>query len=179
MRLLSTLKDVIIFETFKKRQDGVTIFSKLVDNKLIELKSTFHQRKERFGSETYDEIVDKYDDYLAYRRSKFQQPPRFAVPDSMVKEFFSKNVDRIYNVFNEENPENGKIIFVHKRFDNEDANFFDFIELLLKKEGNFFYIITSAFSPDGKFLKTKDEEKRSKKITLEQKNQEFIKVYYI
>lgn len=178
MKLLSTLKDVIILET-KKGQDGITIFSKLVDNKLIELKSTYHQRRERFGVETYDKIVDKYQDYLAFRRSKFQQPPRLAVPDSMIKEFFSKNVDRIYNVFNEENPENGKLIFVHKRFDNEDDKFFDYIEVLLKKEGNFFYIITSAFSSDGKFLKTKDTEKRSKKVTLEQKTHNLIKVIYI
>jgi hypothetical protein len=53
------------------------------------------------------------------------------------------------------------------------------MEVLLKKDGNFFNIITSAFSDDGDFLKTKDEEKKTNRVTVEQKLITKYKVIYI
>lgn len=179
MKLFDLFKDILITEVNKKPIKGVTIFSKIVDNKLIELKSTYHQRTEREGSKTYDEIVDKYNEFLETRRSKFARPPRIAVPDSMIRKFFSDNVEKIYKSFEDEKPKNNTLIFVHKRKDNEDNDQFDYIEVLLDKDGNFFNIITSAFSPDGKFLKTRDEEKRAEKVRLEQINRTNLKIIYI
>jgi len=153
MRLISTLKNVILFEVSQKDR-GTVLFSKVVDNKLIQLKSTFHQRKERFGSDSYDDIVDKYKEYLDTRKSKYQQEPRLAVPDSMIKNIFSKNVEKIYKSFEDEPSESKRIIFVHKRKDN-------------------------AFSDDGKFIKTKNEEKKSNRVMLEYKFKHNYPIVYL
>jgi hypothetical protein len=178
MRLISTLKNVILFEVSQKDR-GTVLFSKVVDNKLIQLKSTFHQRKERFGSDSYDDIVDKYKEYLDTRKSKYQQEPRLAVPDSMIKNIFSKNVEKIYKSFEDEPSESKRIIFVHKRKDNEDEKKFDYVEILIGKDGNFFSIVTSAFSDDGKFIKTKNEEKKSNRVMLEYKFKHNYPIVYL
>ena len=169
MKLLVTLKNIILNEENNKPR-GTTIFSTVSNDKLIQLKSTYHQRNERHGNETYKDIVDKYNDFLYTNKSKFRQPPRFAVPDTMIKNFFSDNVDKIYGAFENEQPKNNKIIFVHKRKNNEDEENFDYIEVLLHKDGNFFNIITSAFSKDGQFLKTKREEDNAERVRVEQKS---------
>lgn len=169
MKLLFTLKNIILNEAEYKNPRGTTILSVVSNGKLIQLKSTYHQRKERSGGDTYKEIVDKYRDFQLSNNSKFKQPPRLAVPDSMIKSFFSDNIDKIYNAFEKEQPKNSKIIFVHKRKDNEDEENFDYLEVLLHKDGNFFNIITSAFSKNGKFLKTKDIESQAERVTVEEK----------
>ena len=179
MKLLSTFKNMLLIEVSQRRNSGTILLSKLVDNKLIQLKSTHHQRKERFGSETYDDLVDMYREYLDTRKSKYQLEPRLAVPDKMIEILFSKNIEKIYKSFKEENPENNRLIFVHKRKNNEDEKKIDYIEVLINKEGNFFNIITSAFSNDGKFLKTKNEEKKAKKVTLEHKFINNYKIIYL
>jgi hypothetical protein len=179
MKLLSTLKNIILFESSHKKPTGTVIFSRLMDNKLIQLKSTFHQRKERFGSDSYEDIVEKYRDFIETRKSKFQQEPRLAVPDSMIKNLFSENIENIYKSFEKEKPENDRLIFVHKRKDNEDEKKFDYIEILLTKDGNNFYVVTSAFSKDGDFLKTKNEEKKSRRVTVEQTIKSNYKVIYL
>jgi superfamily II DNA/RNA helicase len=173
MNLLSVLKNIIIVESKKEKDRGTVLFSKIIDNKLIQLKSTYHQRKERFGS-----LVDMYNDHLATRRSKYVQPPRIAVPDSMIKKLFENSLEKIYNSFETEKPENNQIIFVKKRKDNEDDKHFNYVEILLNKDGNFFNIITSAFSNDGQFLKTNVEEKKSKRVTIEGiKNNNILVIY--
>jgi hypothetical protein len=164
MKLLLTLKNIILNEENNKPR-GTTIFSTISNDRLIQLKSTYHH-----GNETYKDIVDKYNDFLYTNKSKFRQPPRFAVPDTMIKNFFSDNVDKIYGAFENEQPKNNKIIFVHKRKNNEDEENFDYIEVLLHKDGNFFNIITSAFSKDGQFLKTKREEDNAERVRVEQKS---------
>ncbi len=105
--------------------------------------------------------------------------PRIAVPDTMVKDFFESNLMKIYYSFEDENPENKQIIFVKKRKDNEDYDVFSYIEVLLKKEGNFFYIITSAFSKDGQFLMTDVEEKKSNRVRLEARKNNNILVIHL
>lgn len=179
MKLLFSLKNIIINETNQRRQGGTVLYSKVIDNKLIQLKSTYHQRKERSGADSYDEIVDKYNEYLDTRKSKFQVEPRLAVPDSMIENLFLKNLEKIYRAFKEESPSNNQIIFVHRRKNNEDNKKFNYMEVLLKKDGNFFNIITSAFSDDGEFLKTRDEEKRADRVTVEQKSKINYKIVYI
>jgi len=155
------------------------LFSNIIDNKLVQLLSTRHQRVERFGNQTYNDLVDMYNEFIETRKSKFQKPPRIAVPDMMVRDFFESNLMKIYYSFEDETPENKQIIFVKKRKDNEDADVFSHIEVLLKKEGNFFTIITSAFSKDGQFLKTEDEEKKSTRVRLEARKNNSILVIYL
>lgn len=178
MKLLFTLKNIILTEVNNKPR-GTTIFSTVSDGKFIQLKSTYHQRNERFGNETYKDIVDKYKDFLETNNSKFKQPPRLAVPDNMIRNFFSDNLEKIYNAFQKEQPKHNKIIFVHKREDNEDEENFDYIEVLLHKDGNFFNIVTSAFSKNGQFLKTKKEEDRAERIRVEQISIDNYVVIYI
>lgn len=179
MNLLFALKNIVLSEIRKQKDRGTTLFSKIIDNKLIQLKSTHHQRKERFGKESYDDLVDMYNEYLETRKSKFEQPPRFAVPDSMIKDLFENSLNKIYNSFETEKPENDQIIFVKKRNNNEDNEHFKYVEILINKDGNFFNIITSAFSKDGQFLKTKKEEKKSKRVTLEFYSKEKITIIYL
>ena len=95
MNLITVLKKIIVTETKREKDRGTTLFSQVIDKKLVQLKSTYHQRKERFGKESYDDIVDMYNDYLSTRKSKYQQPPRLAVPDSMVKNLFSDSLEKI------------------------------------------------------------------------------------
>lgn len=178
MKLLVTLKNLILIEE-NNNPRGTTIFSTVLNNKFIQLKSTYHQRKERHGDETYEDIVYKYNDFLYTNKSKFRQPPRFAVPDTMIKNFFSSNIEKIYSAFEKEQPKNNKIIFVHKRKNNQDEENFDYIEVLLQKDGNFFNIITSAFSKDGRFLKTRREEDNAERITVEEKSIDKYIVIYI
>ena len=113
------------------------------------------------------------------RKSKYQQEPRLAVPDSMIKNIFSKNVEKIYKSFEDEPSESKRIIFVHKRKDNEDEKKFDYVEILIGKDGNFFSIVTSAFSDDGKFIKTKNEEKKSNRVMLEYKFKHNYPIVYL
>ena len=121
MNLITVLKKIIVTETKREKDRGTTLFSQVIDKKLVQLKSTYHQRKERFGKESYDDIVDMYNDYLSTRKSKYQQPPRLAVPDSMVKNLFSDSLEKIYNSFETEKPDNNQIIFVKKRKNNEES----------------------------------------------------------
>jgi len=179
MNLLDTLESIIVYESGRRKESGKVIFSELIDKKLIQLRSTHHQREERFGNLPYDKIVDKYQEYLETRKSKYQAPPRLAVPDEMVKQTFKNELDKVYKSFKEVNPENNKIIFVKKRNDNEDDNEFNYMEFLINKDGNFFNIITSAFSKNGNFLRTKNKDEIAKRVTLEHLYTTNIKVIYL
>jgi hypothetical protein len=169
MNLINIFKKIILNESINKKNNGVVLLSRVVGNKLIKLISTYHQRTERFGNMSYDEIVDLYNEYLETRKSKYEQPPRLAVPDNMIVKTFDTKLDNIYLSFEELKPENNQLIFVKKRKDNENGEQFNFMEFLITKDGSFFTIITSAFSNDGQFIKTRKEEKKSKRVTLEQK----------
>jgi len=178
MKLLNQLAKVIL-ENRGREYRPTVLFSNMIDNRLIQLLSTKHQRVERFGNQTYDDLVDMYNEFVETRKSKLQRPPRIAVPDTMVKYFLESNLMKIYYSCEDENPENKQIIFVKKRKDNEDDKVFSYIEVLLKKEGNFFYIITSAFSKDGQFLMTDVEEKKSNRVRLEARKNNNILVIYL
>jgi hypothetical protein len=178
MKLLNQLAKVIL-ENRGREYRPTVLFSNMIDNRLVQLLSTKHQRVERFGNQSYDDLVNMYNEFLETRRSKFQTPPRIAVPDMMVKDFFESNLMKIYYSFEDEKPKNNQIIFVKKRKDNEDDDVFSYIEVLLKKEGNFFSIITSAFSKDGQFLRTENEEKKSIRVRLEVRKHNDILVIYL
>jgi hypothetical protein len=179
MKLINAFKSAILNEFEKKKSKKAILLSKVIENKLVTLTSTYHQRTERFGNMNYDEIVDLYNEYLETRKSKYVEPPRLAVPDSMILETFNAKLDNIYKSFEDLKPRNNQLIFVKKRNNNEDRKEFNFMEFLITKEGNFFTIITSAFSDDGQFIKTKKEEKKSERVTLEQRKKSIITIVYI
>jgi hypothetical protein len=69
-------------------------------------------------------------------------------------------------------------VFCKTFFKSFSAWNFNYVEILLNKDGNFFNIITSAFSNDGQFLKTDVEEKKSKRVTIEGiKNNNILVIY--
>jgi hypothetical protein len=179
MKLINVFKQTILNEFEKKKNKGVTLVSKIVGDRLITLTSTYHQRTERFGNLDYDSIVDLYNEYLETRKSKFDQPPRLAVPDNMIVTTFENKLDNIYNSFETIKPENQKLIFVKRRKDNEDDGQFNFMEFLISKDGSFFHIITSAFSKDGQFIKTKNEKDIAKRVTLEQRTKNIYTIVYL
>ena len=179
MKLINVFKQTILNEFEKKKNKGVTLLSKIIGDRLVTLTSTYHQRTERFGNLDYDSIVDLYNEYLETRKSKFDQPPRLAVPDNMIVATFENKLDSIYSSFETIKPENKKLIFVKKRNDNEDNEQFNYMEFLISKEGSFFNIITSAFSNDKQFIKTKNEKNVAQRVTLEQKTKNIYTIVYL
>ena len=179
MKLINVFKQTILNEFEKKKNKGVTLLSKIIGDRLVTLTSTYHQRTERFGNLDYDSIVDLYNEYLETRKSKFDQPPRLAVPDNMIVATFENKLGSIYSSFETIKPENKKLIFVKKRNDNEDNEQFNYMEFLISKDGNFFNIITSAFSSDKQFIKTKNEKNVAQRVTLEQKTKNIYTIVYL
>ena len=97
----------------------------------------------------------------------------------MIVTTFENKLDNIYNSFETIKPENQKLIFVKRRKDNEDDGQFNFMEFLISKDGSFFHIITSAFSKDGQFIKTKNEKDIAKRVTLEQRTKNIYTIVYL
>ena len=156
-------EEISLLESKDKR--GYVLFSKVVDKMLVRLISSKHQRNDRFGNLSYEDSVEKYENFLEKRKSKFQVPPRIGVPDKMIADVFSQNVNKIDDKFKELNK--NKIIFVKKRKNNEDDPNFDYIEIILDKDGSNYTIISSAFSEDGKFLKNYKTSKQEERVMLE------------
>ena len=77
-----------------------------------------------------------------------------------------------------EQEKNDRIIFVKKRTDNDDEVDFDFIEFILQKKDNFYEIITSAYSDDGRFL-VMGFPVRTKKVMIENKITGKYKIVYL
>jgi hypothetical protein len=176
MKLLNQLVTAILEQGAENRP--TVLYSNIINNKLVQLLSTKHQRKERFGNLSYKEIVKRYKDFIEISNSKYAKPPRLAVPDTMVRDLFVNNLEKIIHSFESENPKNNQLIFVKRREENKNEEKFDNIEVLLAKEGNFFFIVTSAFSEDGQFLKSDVEEKKSKKVRIEGiKNNNILVIY--
>ena len=42
--------------------------------------------------------TDLYNEYLETRKSKYEQPPRLAVPDNMIVKTFDTKLDNIYHL---------------------------------------------------------------------------------
>jgi hypothetical protein len=157
------LEEIRLIESNDKR--GYVLFSKVIDKMLVRLISSGHQRRDRFGNLTYKDSVEKYEDFLQKRRSKFQVPPRIGVPDKMIVNVFSDNLNKIQNKFKE--LEKNKIIFVKEREDNTDDPAFDYIEIIIDKEGSNYTIVSSAFSEDGEFLKNYKSTEQQDRVMLE------------
>jgi hypothetical protein len=63
MKLLNQLVKVIL-ENRGKEYRPTVLFSKMIDNRLVQLLSTRHQRVERFGNQTYNDLVDMYNEFI-------------------------------------------------------------------------------------------------------------------
>jgi len=169
------LEEIKLIESADKR--GHVLFSKVIDNNLVRLISSKHQRSDRFGNLSYEESVEKYEDFLQKRRSKFQVPPRIGVPDKMIVNVFSDNLNKIQNKFKDLNK--SKIIFVKEREDNEDDPAFDYIEIIIDKEGSNYTIVSSAFSEDGEYLKNYKTTEQQDRVMLEMYNLSRLPVVFL
>ena len=109
--------------------------------------STYHQWFDRHGDNTYDENYD-----LFFKKNISDDDYRVGVPDSILIPIIKKEIGKIIESFKTHNPCNKRIIFTKKRSDNQDEEYFDFIEFIVQKDSNELKIVTSAFSEDGNFL---------------------------
>lgn len=109
--------------------------------------STYHQWFDRHGDNTYDENYD-----LFFKKNISDDDYRVGVPDSILIPIIKKEIGKIIESFKMHNPCNKRIIFTKKRSDNQDEEYFDFIEFIVQKDSNELKIVTSAFSEDGNFL---------------------------
>jgi hypothetical protein len=169
MRLLDCVKNIII-ESYGPRK-FVDKFK--YDNKKIIFFASYHQWEERFGSKTFEEILDIYE--------KLGDKIRVGVPNFWIKNIFKKNFEKISKAFIDieydfrKTPQNWYprlLLIKNRQAQNELENnpeTFDFIEFVVQKTPNDrFEIITSAFSDDGLFLKEFSKE-QTPRLTVESK----------
>jgi len=121
--------------------------SQLYDNILYKIISTYHQWFDRHGDNSYDTNVD-----LFYEKNNADNDYRIGVSDKILIRIIQEKIDKIIQSFKIHNPCNKRIIFTKKRDNNEDEEFFDFVEFVIQKDGNELKIVSSAFSEDGNFL---------------------------
>ena len=167
MKLLLFVKDLIL----ENRKPRKVIDSIEFNDKKILLFSSYHQWFDRHGEEDYETIKDIYFD-----KTKKVVGYRVGVPDRLITSLFRKNISKIENSFEQE--KNDRIIFVKERTDNDDEVDFDFIEFILQKKDNFYEIITSAYSDDGRFL-VMGFPVRTKKVMIENKITGKYKIVYL
>jgi hypothetical protein len=167
MKLLHFFKDLIV----ENRKPRKVIDSIEFNDKKILLFSSYHQWFDRNGEEDYETIKDIYFDKL-----NLTDNYRVGVPDRIITSLFRKNISKIENSFEQE--KNERIIFVKERTDNDDEVDFDFIEFILHKKDNFYEIITSAYSDDGRFL-VMGFPVRTKKVMSENKINRKYKIVYL
>jgi hypothetical protein len=167
MKLLHFFKDLIV----ENRKPRKVIDSIEFNDKKILLFSSYHQWFDRNGEEDYETIKDIYFDKL-----NLTDNYRVGVPDRIITSLFRKNISKIENSFEQE--KNERIIFVKERTDNDDEVDFDFIEFILQKKDNFYEIITSAYSDDGRFL-VMGFPVRTKKVMSENKINRKYKIVYL
>ena len=65
MKLLNQLAKVIL-ENRGREYRPTVLFSNIIDNKLVQLLSTRHQRVERFGNQTYNDLVENGSCHLSF-----------------------------------------------------------------------------------------------------------------
>lgn len=169
MELLLHLKSIIL-EKSKKEEDNILIDKFDYENQEILLFATKHQWYDRYGYHSFDEIKDIYEES---NDSKL----RIGVPNEMIFNFFKDNFKEIEKKFKsiESNYEfrGPRLVIIKNRKKENDENpeYFDFAEFIIQKKSETdFYIITSAFSKDGFFLKSVGRIKyNTPRLTFENK----------
>jgi hypothetical protein len=137
------VREYLLEEKKFPKQKGLQLY----DNMLYKIISTYHQWFDRHGDNTYDTNVD-----LFYEKNNADNDYRIGVSDRILVHIIQEKIDKIIQSFKIHNPCNKRIIFTKKRDNNEDEEFFDFVEFVIQKDGNELKIVSSAFSEDGNFL---------------------------
>ena len=137
------IREYLLEERKYPKQKGLQLYDKM----LYKIISTHHQWFDRHGDNTYDENVD-----LFYEKNDADNDYRVGVSDRILVNIIQDKIDKIIDSFKIHNPCNKRIIFTKRRTNNEDEEFFDFVEFVLQKDGNELKIVSSAFSEDGNYL---------------------------
>jgi len=133
-----------LLETRKfPKKKGMEVYDRMMYN----IVSTYHQWFDRHGDNSYDKNYD-----IFFEKNVSDDDYRVGVSDSILIPLIKKEIGNIIESFKIHNPCNKRIIFTKKRNDNQDEEYFDFIEFIVQKDGNELKIVTSAFSEDGNFL---------------------------
>ena len=133
-----------LFETRKfPKQKGI----KIHNNMMYKIISTYHQWFDRHGDNTYDENYD-----LFFEKNLSDDTYRVGVADEILVPIIQNKIEKIIESFKIHNPCNKRIIFTKVRNDNQDEEYFDFVEFVVQKDDNELKIVSSAFSEDGNFL---------------------------
>ena len=121
--------------------------NKIYNNIMYKIISTYHQWFDRHGDNSYDENYD-----LFFEKNLSDENYRVGVPDKILIPIIENKIEKIIESFKTHNPCNKRIIFIKERNDNQDEEYFDFVEFVLQKDENELKIVSSAFSEDGNFL---------------------------
>lgn len=144
MKLLKSLKNIILEDRFKNPRLFTTPDG-------IKFVSSTHHTIDRKANLNYSEIKDII---LNAIDSGIKIHTRVAVPNLMLSRLIRNKYEKILEEFSKDNNEK-KIKFVYKRKDNEDEEVFDYIEFILgrdEEEDDVLKIVSSTFSPNGKYL---------------------------
>jgi len=125
------------------KQKGTEVYDKM----MYKIISTHHQWFDRHGDNSYNDNVE-----LFYEKNDGDESYRIGVSDTLLVPIIRGNISKIIDSFKLHNPCNKRIIFTKRRQNNEDEEFFDFVEFVIQKDGNELKIVSSAFSEDGNFL---------------------------
>ena len=143
-RLIERVVREYLLETRKfPKQKGTEVYDKM----MYKIISTYHQWFDRHGDNSYEENVD-----LFYEKNNSDNDYRIGVSDSILIPLIKKDINKIVESFKIHNPCNKRIIFIKRRVNNEDEEYFDFVEFVIQKDDNELKIVSSAFSEDGNFL---------------------------
>lgn len=143
-RLIVRVVREYLLETRKfPKQKGTEVYDKM----MYKIISTYHQWFDRHGDNSYEENVD-----LFYEKNNFDNDYRIGVSDSILIPLIKNDINKIVESFKIHNPCNKRIIFTKRRINNEDEEYFDFVEFVIQKDDNELKIVSSAFSEDGNFL---------------------------
>jgi hypothetical protein len=143
-RLIEIVVRKYLLETRKfPKQKGTEVYDKM----MYKIISTYHQWFDRHGDNSYEENVD-----LFYEKNDSDNYYRIGVSDSILIPLIKRDINKIIESFKTHKPCNKRIIFTKRRINNEDEEYFDFVEFVIQKDENELKIVSSAFSEDGNFL---------------------------
>jgi len=159
MKFLILIEEILSEAKRKALLKLTTVFN----NQTIDLISTSHQRFDRGGNLN--------DEQLGNRTS--QNKRRLGVQDELIVNIFKSDMNQIINSFGDMVTD--RIIFVKPNPQpNNDPNW-NFIEFIIGTTNKkAFYIVTSAHSKDGQYLRS--TIKPTAKVQLENKNHNKIKI---
>jgi len=144
------IREYLLEERKFPKQKGIEVYDKM----MYKIISTYHQWFERHG----DDSLLKHIDILDKKGYDY----RIGATDSILVPTIKNNIRKIVESFKLNKPCSNRIIFIKKIKNNNNSEYFDFVEFILQKDGNELSIITSAYSKDGNFLLNKVKTKKER-----------------